>query len=166
MPSKTLMKTLASSLLLSSLLSISSAASASAQPLDMEKLLENVPEYQDLSDMEKGFMKMGVGIASLPLAGGLAYFCYLHETSTLEKSVLQRSWKSYVDTFIKGMKDQSRSETKSGKASEKILEILFNKIAAFPPSTCKEIDAFANEPPPNPMGLQGRDSTPNSRSGL
>ena len=51
------MKMLSSSLLLSSLLSISSAASA--QPLDMEKLLENVPEYQDLNDMEKGFMKMG-----------------------------------------------------------------------------------------------------------
>lgn len=141
------MKMLSSSLLLSSLLSISSAASA--QPLDMEKLLENVPEYQDLNDMEKGFMKMGVGIASLPLAGGLAYFCYLHETSTLEKSALQRSWKSYVDSFIKGMKDQNKSETKSGKASEKIMEIVFNKIAAFPPSTCKEIDAFANEAPPN-----------------
>ena len=138
---------LSSSLLLSSLLSISSAASA--QPLDMEQLLENVPEYQDLNDMEKGFMKMGVGIASLPLAGGLAYFCYLHETSTLEKSALQRSWKSYVDSFIKGMKDQNKSETKSGKASEKIMEIVFNKIAAFPPSTCKEIDAFANEAPPN-----------------
>ena len=138
---------LSSSLLLSSLLSISSAASA--QPLDMEQLLENVPEYQNLNDMEKGFMKMGVGIASLPLAGGLAYFCYLHETSTLEKSALQRSWKSYVDSFIKGMKDQNKSETKSGKASEKIMEIVFNKIAAFPPSTCKEIDAFANEAPPN-----------------
>ena len=165
MPSKTLIKTRASSLLLSSLLSISSADSA--QSLDMEKLLENVPEYQDLNDMEKGFIKMGAGMASLPLAGGgLAYFCYLHETSTLEKSVLQRSWKSYVETFIKGMKDQNISETKSGKASEKILEILFHKIAAFPPSTCKEIDAFANEAPPNPMRLQGRDSAPNSRSGL
>ena len=89
---------------------------------------------------------MGVGIAALPLAGGLAYFCHLHERSTLEKNELQSSWKSYVvDTFIKEMKNQKGTETKSSKASEKIMAILFNKIAAFPPSTCKELAASTNQ---------------------